>query len=122
MRLIIKYKETGNRLRRTIFTMDSRLRGNDSMGGNDEGAGMTIKAPSDLPVYKTLLICYHCSGSGCCLVAVPAFKAVRGAIALSPVGSIPTPSAITHGSVAYFPLSLTSSVTSWKIYGRVQVE
>ena len=36
---------------------------------------------------------YIGSGSGCRLVAVPAFKAVRGAIALSLVGSIPTPSA-----------------------------
>ena len=36
---------------------------------------------------------YIATGSGCRLVAVPAFKAVRGAIMLSPVGSIPTPSA-----------------------------
>jgi hypothetical protein len=38
-------------------------------------------------------ISYLGTGRGCRLVAVPAFKAVRGAIALSPVGSIPTPSA-----------------------------
>jgi len=37
---------------------------------------------------------YIYDGRGCRLVAVPAFKAVWGAIALSPVGSIPTPSAI----------------------------
>lgn len=35
-------------------------------------------------------------GSGCRLVAVPAFKAVRGAEILSPVGSIPTPSALNR--------------------------
>jgi len=39
------------------------------------------------------VLLYTIGGSGCRLVAVPAFKAVRGAIALSPVGSIPTPSA-----------------------------
>ncbi len=44
---------------------------------------------------------YHGCGSGCRLVAVPAFKAVRGAIALSPVGSIPTPSALLGKRVPF---------------------
>jgi len=44
-------------------------------------------------VYNPANVCYFPIGRGCRLVAVPAFKAVWGAIALSPVGSIPTPSA-----------------------------
>ena len=44
-------------------------------------------------VYNLSKVCYFPIGRGCRLVAVPAFKAVWGAIALSPVGSIPTPSA-----------------------------
>jgi len=43
-------------------------------------------------IYKPEGVGYNCIGRGSCLVAVPAFKAVRGA-AMSPVGSIPTPSA-----------------------------
>ena len=42
------------------------------------------------------VLAYIFVGSGCRLVAVPAFKAVWGAIALFPVGSIPTPSVINN--------------------------
>ena len=44
-------------------------------------------------LYKAVGGLYVPVGSGCRLVAVPAFKAEWGAIALSLVGSIPTPSA-----------------------------
>ena len=48
------------------------------------------------------VLLYTIGGSRCRLVAVPAFKAVRGAIALSPVGSISTPSAILCPAKAGF--------------------
>jgi len=52
-------------------------------------------------IYTDASFHYFMSGSGCRLVAVPAFKAVWGAIALSPVGSIPTPSASDGDDVTF---------------------
>jgi hypothetical protein len=57
---------------------------------------------------------YTYTGSGCRLVAVPAFKAVRGAIVLSLVGSIPTPSAISRtpdeNRIFYLPFANITSM------------
>ncbi len=67
---------------------------------------MTFAVVSAFATSEVLL--YTIGGSGCRLVAVPAFKAVRGAIALSPVGSIPTPSATYCNLLHYGLLPITA--------------
>jgi len=57
-----------------------------------------------------VLFLYTAAGSGCRLVAAPAFKAVRGTIALPLVGSIPTPSARKVRQVCYYKSLWTADV------------